>query len=381
MGGEVALSTLLLTFSLIELERVKPGFNAQNLWTFRVSLTPAKFKTASATWDFEQQVLAHLKELPGAQSASAASSLPFEPSLNFQIRVKSGDHEAQVYIDARSISPDYFRTMEIPLLRGRRFGESDTATSVPVAIVNQVFARQCCPGHDPVGSLVFLGMGSKGAVGREIVGVAGDTKEDALNEPSPPTVFIPQEQLDDELSRMIYFGSLSSWAVRASAPLDLIEVQRAVGQVDRGEAVADLRPMAKVVAESVAPSRFEAVLMAVFAGTALLLAAVGLYGVISYFVAERTHEIGVRMALGAKRRDILGLVAGEGMVLIASSVGAGLAGALVLTRFLANMLYGVRPKDPMTFAAVALVLGGGAAGLLHPCTPGNEGRSHRCPAI
>jgi predicted permease len=365
VGAEVALSTLLLTgalllaFSLIKLERVQPGFTTENLWTFHISLTPARLTTASAAWDFEQQTLARLKELPGVQAASVASSLPFEPSLNFQVNVKDGGHETGVYAGVvRSISRDYFRTMDVPVLRGRAFEDSDTATATQVVIVNRAFARECCQGHDPVGSLVFFppGFGPKGNTGRQIVGVAGDTKEDALNALSPPTIYLPQNQLDDDLSRMIYMGSLSSWAVRSSAALDFVEVQRAIGQVDRGEAVADLQPMSQVVAGSLAGNRFEAMLMAVFAGAALLLAAVGLYGVISYLVAERTHEIGIRVALGAKRRDILRLVLGEGLRLFGIGTVAGLAGALVLTRFLSSMLFGVRPTDPATFLAAAVVL-------------------------
>lgn len=362
VGGEIALSTLLLSgalllmFSLIALGRTKPGFNPQDLWSFHISLNPAVSKTASATSDFEQRVLARLKELPGARSASVASSLPLEPSLNFGVKLTTGDRESHVYVDARSVSPGYFQTMEMPILRGRAFDESDTATSSFVVIVNRAFAQQCCRGRSALGSLVYLPMGSNENIAREIVGIVGDTKEDALNEPSPPTVFIPQAQLDDELTRAIYIGSSSSWVVRTSARPDLAEIQHAVSQVDRGEAVTDLQPMGKVIAESLAPGRFEAVLMAVFAGLALVLAAVGLYGVTSYLVAERTHEIGIRMALGAQKTDVLRLVVGKGMGLALAGVGVGIALALGLMRFLSSLLYGITPTDPLTFIVVSLIL-------------------------
>ncbi|HEV2382703.1 MAG TPA: ABC transporter permease [Terriglobia bacterium] len=356
--GEVALSVLLLTgatlliLSLATLDRVDPGFNRHGVWTFHVFLPAQKFKTASATWNFQQRVLARLEVLAGVESAGVVSALPLELfGRNGTINIFGGDPEVHVYVELRSASPTYFKTMEMRVLRGRGFQESDTASAPLVVVVNEAFSRKCCADTRVLGRQVALPEGWKSLLRREIVGVVGDTKEFGFAAPAPPTVFFPASQIDDSLARA--FFSSSSWAVRAGAPLAVSEVQRAVAQVDSGEAVADFLPMAQRVAESMAPNRFIASLMAAFAGLALLLAAIGLYGVLSHSVAERTHEMGVRMALGAERRTVLALVLrqGLGVTLLGTAIGIGLA--LAFTRLLRDLLFGVAPTDPLTFTLAA----------------------------
>ena len=359
---EVALSVLLLTgamlliLSLATLNRVNPGFNPNDLWMFHLSLPGQKFKTASATWAFEQQTLTRLEALPGVESAGVVSALPLELfGLNGTLKVLGGDHETHVYVQLRSASPDYFKTMQIPVLRGRGFQESDTASAPLVVVVNETFARECCADGKVLGRQVALPEGWRSSLGREIVGVVGDTREFGIAAPAPPDVFFPAAQLDDHLVRA--FFSSSSWTVRSRAALDVKEVQRAVAEVDSGEAVADLLPMGQRVAESLAGNRFLASLMGAFAGVALLLAGIGLYGMVSYSVAQRTHEIGVRMALGAERRKVLVLVLGQGLGVTLLGTGIGLALSLALTRLLRDLLFGVAPTDPLTFALAAATTG------------------------
>jgi len=356
--GEVALSVLLLTgatlliLSLATLDRVDPGFNPNGVWTFHVFLPAQKFKTASATWNFQQRVLARLEALPGVQSAGVVSALPLELfGLNSTINVFGGDPEAHVYVELRSTSPTYFKTMEIRVLRGRGFQESDTVSAPLVVVVNEAFSRKCCADGKVLGRQVALPEGWKSPLRREIVGVVGDTKEFGFAAPAPPTVFFPANQIDDSLARA--FFSSSSWAVRAGAPLAVSEVQRAVAQVDSGEAVADFLSMSQRVAESMAPNRSIASLMTAFAGLALLLAAIGLYGVLSHSVAERTHEMGVRMALGAERRKVLALVLRQGLGVTLLGTGIGIGLALAFTRLLRDLLFGVAPTDPLTFTVAA----------------------------
>ena len=358
--AEVALSVLLLTgamlliLSLAALEHVNPGFNPQNLSTFHLWLPSQRFKTAAAIWDFEQRVLARLSGLPGVESAAVVSALPLEFGVNGTTRVTSGGHESHVYVEIRGASPDYFKTMQIPLVRGRGFQSSDTASAPLVAVVNEAFARKCCADGETLGSQETLPVGWEGGLRREIVGVVGDAKEHGISEPAPPTLFLPAAQLDDKLVRAVFSGS--SWVVRSEAQLGVNEVRRAVAQADSGEAVGDFASMAALVEESFAPSRFMARLMSAFAGLALLLAAIGLYGVLSYSVAERTHEIGLRMALGAERRDVLGMVLGQGLRVALVGVAIGLALALALSRLLGDLLFGVRPTDPGAIAGVAAIV-------------------------
>jgi putative ABC transport system permease protein len=361
--GEVALSVLLLTgamlliLSLAALDRVNPGFNADGVWTFHLSLRTQKFKTGSATWDFEQRTLARLQALPGVKSAGVVSALPLELfGVNGTINVIGGDHEAHVYVQLRSASPAYFKTMGIPVLRGRRFQETDNGSSRLVVVVNEAFAHKCCADGKVLGRQVALPEGWKSSLDREIVGVVGDTKEFGIAAPAPPAVFFPAAQLDDHLVR--HFFSNSSWAIRSETVLNVSELQRAVAEVDSGEAVADFVPMSQRVAESLAANRFVGSLMAAFAGLAVSLAAIGLYGMLSYSVGRRTHEIGVRIALGAQKRDVLRLVIRQGMILALIGVAMGVAGALALSRFLSSMLYGVKPTDPLTFVTVSLILSG-----------------------
>jgi predicted permease len=356
--GEVALSVLLLTgatlliLSLATLDRVDPGFNPKGVWTFHVFLPAQKFKTASAAWNFQQRVLARLQVLPGVESAGVVSALPLELfGVNGTINVIGGDHEAHVYVQLRSASPTYFKTMEMRGLRGRGFQESDTASAPLVVVVNEAFSRQCCADAEVLGRQVALPEGWKSPVRREIVGVVGDTKEFGFAAPAPPIVFFPANQIDDSLARA--FFSTSSWAVRAGAPPAVSEVKRAVAQVDSGEAVADFLPMAQRVAESMAPNRFITSLMTAFAGLALLLAAIGLYGVLSHSVAERTHEMGIRMALGAERRKVLALVLRQGLGVTLLGTGIGIGLALAFTRLLRDLLFGVAPTDPLTLTLAA----------------------------
>ncbi len=362
--GEVALSVLLLTgalllaSSLIHLERVNPGFNPQDVWAFHLALPRQKFKTAASAWTFEQEVLANLAALPGAESAGVVSNLPLEFGLNGGIRVKTGVREAHVYVQYRAASPDYFRTMEIPLVRGRPFVGSDRASSTLVVLVNRAFMHACCPSDDAIGAQVFLNIGSKGDVGREIVGIVGDTKgkDEGIAGPAPPTVFIPEAQLEDDLFRFIHAGTLAAWVVRSQAPLALSDVRGAVAGVDPSEAVADFGPMSRLVNEAIAPSRFIATLTLVFAGVALALAAVGLYGVMAYSVSERTHEIGLRMAFGADRANVLLMIVRQGLAVAMAGIGVGALLALAFTRFLRDLLFGVGPTDPLTFVLVVVML-------------------------
>jgi putative ABC transport system permease protein len=358
--GEVALSVLLLTgamlliFSLAALLRVNPGLNPRGVATFHLSLARQRFRTSAAVWDFQRRTLARLTMLPGVESAGVISALPLEPGLNGDVRLISDRQDTRVYVEKRSASPDYFRTMQIPILRGRGFLVGDTAASPLVVVVNQSFARRCCAGRDALGARVTLEQGSKGELPRQIVGIAGDTREEGIAAPAPPTVFFPAAQVDDDLAPAI-FGN-SGWAVRSRAPLSLADVSCAVADADAGEAVADFLPMTARIAESVSGSQFVATLMLAFAALALVLAAIGLYGVLSYSVAERTHEIGLRMALGAKRWDVLGMVLAEGSRMALLGVAIGVTAAFGLTRLLTAMLFGVTPRDPSAFAAVAVLL-------------------------
>jgi predicted permease len=356
--SEVALSIVLLVGAVLlirsffALHSVRPGFRSEGVWTLQMSLPPERFKSTGEVWRFERQIVQRLQALPGVESAATVSSLPLEPGLNFGIQIEKGGKKQGAYIECRAISAAYFETMGIPILRGRHFLETDNASSDPVVIINQSLARHLWGEQNAVGEQVL----SESIPPRQIVGVVGDTKEWGLDQPAPLTIFVPQSQMPDGITLMMNGAFLTSWVVKSRVPLDLRTVQRAVREIDPGQPVVNLRPMAQVVSESITPERFVTILLGIFGGLALILTAIGIYGVISYSVTQRTHEVGVRMALGATRGNILEMIVRQGSRLALIGTATGLAGALGLTRFLASLLYGVKPTDPLTFIGVSLIL-------------------------
>jgi putative ABC transport system permease protein len=253
-------------------------------------------------------------------------------------------------VNYRSVSPDYFRAVNVPVVKGRFLDERDKAGSPLALVVNQSLARRDFPGEDPVGKRINMGNVSNGQpVWFQIVGVVGDVR--SLELKSEPTPEIYTSYLQDPFAGM-------SYVVRSQVePESLVTgVREAVRQIDKTQPVAEVRELEQIVSEASAQPRFNSLLLAVFAAVALLLAAAGIYGVMSYAVSQRTHEIGVRLALGAQRRDVFKLIMGEGARLILAGVGIGLAAALALTRVLAGLLFGVTANDPLTFAGVALFL-------------------------
>ena len=334
----------LLLVSFFQLRSVNAGFDPQHLWALQLSLAGKRYKTTAAVWSFDQKLLARLRSLPGVTGVASTSNLPVERGLNDSVNITGC---GQINIQGRAVSPEYFETMGIPLLQGRSFLEQDGQARV--VVINQVLARRCWPNRSPVGEA--LGHAT-------IVGVAGNTRERGLDNPVPPTIFEPQWQIQDGLTAMIHSWFLSAWVIRSTAPLTAETVERAVSDVDATQPVAGFRSMNQVIADSnaLAKNRFLSVLLAGFAGLAILLAAIGIYGVVSYAVTQRTHEFGVRLALGAAKGDVLRLVVGEGVRLALLGGGIGLVASLVITRFLQSLLYGVRVTDPWTFAGVSLLL-------------------------
>jgi putative ABC transport system permease protein len=305
--------------------------------------------------NFYRQILERVRSIPGVVAAGTITQLPLggDPDTNgtFEIegRPAARDRSAQ-NAGYRVVSPDYFRAMGIPLIRGRALSDQDTPGTPQVALINRTMARQFFPGEEPLGKRVKGGF-EQNAQWLTIVGVVGDVRQLRLTRDPEPEVFVPFPQHVD--------GRLADPNLLVRATGDPTALASAIRELVRGldkNVPVQFSAMDAVVAESVSQQRFQMRLLALFAGLALLLAAIGIYGVISYSVSRRTHEIGIRMALGATRADVVRLVIAQGMSLALSGITIGIAGALALNRVLATMLYGVSATDPATYAAVSLLL-------------------------
>jgi predicted permease len=262
----------------------------------------------------------------------------------------------------RFVAGRYFQAFRIPLVRGRRFSETDTGNSAPVVIINEHMAKHYWPNQDPIGQVITIGKGLGPQFAdppRQIVGVVGTVKEQGVAVGDVGVMYIPQSQVPQGIMELARGLIPLAWAVRASGdPVSLgAAVQREIQAVDGTMTVARLRPMERVLALAVARQDFNMLLLTIFAAIALLLAAIGIYGVMSYAVEQRTQEIGIRMALGSSRGDVLRLMLGHGLKLAGAGVMIGLALAYLLTRFLASLLFNVKAGDPWTLAAVAALLG------------------------
>jgi predicted permease len=361
--SEVALSLVLLIGagllikSFVRLRSVNPGFDPEHVLTTDLSLSKVKYPEPQQQRALFSQLVEQLRTVPGVESAAVAYPLPFSgttSSNSFMIEGRPAPAPAEKPVASyHAISPDYFHLLRIPLMSGRVFTEQDSAKSPPVLIINETFARRFFPGQDPLGQRIAIerASGNKAVQDtREIVGVVSDVRHGGLDEEPGPEFYVPYMQVPESYMNVIVRTADGNLVGMASS------VREAIRSVDREQYIPTIQPLTELIAESVASQRFNALLIGLFATMALLLASVGIYGVMAYTVAQRTHEIGVRVALGARPRDVLRLVLTQGMRLILLGVALGMAAALALTRLLAGMLYGVKPTDPATFTGVALLL-------------------------
>lgn len=354
--AEMALALVLLVGagllmnSFLHLRAVDPGFNAANILTGAVSIPEAKYPHSEQRARFVRDVMVELRRLPGVRDASAVSVLPESSNFNqmsMDIEGRAFPRASEPGPDQYDVTTDYFRELHIPLIVGRLFSGQDDRNHPNVAIINQTAARRLWPGRSPLGAKVHTG--AKAEPWRTIVGVVGDVYQYGLDSQKTMQLYYPYEQ-DANFDLTLLVQSDSSGAVLAGA------VRRAVFSVDKDQPVADIQPLDQVLSDSIAGRRFSMLLLAVFAGAALALAAVGIYGVNSYSVTQRTNEFGIRVALGAQPGDVLGLVLRQSIRLIAAGTAIGLTAAFALTRLLTSMLFGVSATDLPTFATVALVL-------------------------
>jgi putative ABC transport system permease protein len=356
--SEIALSFILLAGaglmikSFLHLREINPGFNADNVLTMRLTLPPGKYKQGEPRAQIYQQLVDRVKQTPGVQSAALVLSLPLGgDSFNVGRSVIREGRPMTADIQTNAlhlpVSPDYFQTLQIPLKAGRTFTDQDAFNSTKVVIVNETMARALWPNENPIGRRFTVWRDEK--FPREVVGVVGDTKSSLDKE--------PEQQMYVPYAQDANWGSLSLAVRTAGEPTALAgSVREAIRAVDKAVPNYNLKTMNDVISTSAAPRRIPMLLMSAFAGVAMLLAMLGIYGVTSYYVTQRTHEIGVRMALGAQIVDVLKLVLRRAMWLAVIGIGIGVAGAVAVTRYLTSLLFGVKPIDTVTFVAVAVVL-------------------------
>jgi len=365
---EVGLAVVLLAGaglmiqSIWRLWRVDPGFNTRHLLTTQVALSPTVMASPAAIRLAYQQLLDRVASIPGVQSASIASLIPLSDSdseIAFWLgRGLQPPQEQMSWAMFYIGTPDYLRVMGIPLREGRFFTAQDTLASTPVVVIDDVMAKHLFPGQDALGKQINLML--LGPV--QIVGVVGHVKHWGLDSDDTAKIrdeiYFPAWQVPDKFMPEVVAG-LTLALRTAPDPLSVVSAVRAqVAGPTEDQPISGVQTMEQIISHSLAERRFTMLLLIIFASTALVLAAVGIYGVMSYAVSRRTHELGVRLALGASRREILRLVVGEGMTLAAIGTAVGLTAALGLTRLMASLLYGVRPADPATLVAVSLLLAG-----------------------
>ena len=357
--AEVALSLVLLVGaglmmrSFLRLQHVNSGLNPENVLTMEVILPRAKYKEPEQTSAFFHQLMERVGSLPGVVAAGAASNLPLSGSLWGRSLTVEGRPVLSVgqapMINHCVITPNYFRAMGIPLLMGRDFGEEDKRDATQVTIIDERLAHEYWPNESPLGKRIRLGPPEDNEPWHTIIGVVGAVRHERLNAVTRMTVYMPYQQVPDRGMTL---------TIRAATPPEALTaaVRNQVQELDRDQPVTNVRTMTEVIARSVWQSRLYTILFGAFAAVALILASVGIYGVMAYSVTQRTHEIGIRMALGAQTRDVLKMVVGQGMLLALVGVGAGLIGALALTRVMASLLFNVSATDPQTFIGVSLLL-------------------------
>jgi putative ABC transport system permease protein len=341
----------LLIRSFGRLGTVDPGFNPEHLLTLRVELTGSRYQQDSQVVSFFQQAVERAGHLPGVRSAGAINFLPLtglDSATGFTIfgqpAPRPGEHPVT---GVRVVDPGYFRTMGIPLLSGRSFTARDTKTSSRVLIISATLARRFFPNEDPIGKKLIIQWDD--SIPDEIVGVVGDVLHDGLDTQPWPIIYWPHARMPYNFMTLVMRTQSDPMALAAATTHQILGF-------DPDQPVADVRAMTDVVGESVSRQRFNMLLFTVLAGVALALAAAGIYGVVAYGVSERTHEIGIRLALGAARNKVMGMVLAQGLALALAGVAFGLGGAFLLTRLMKSLLFGVTATDPVTYLGLSLVL-------------------------
>ncbi|MEY2496675.1 MAG: hypothetical protein QOD12_231 [Verrucomicrobiota bacterium] len=362
--SQVSLSLLLLAGagllikSFFNLRATNPGFDPTRLMTLQVNLPRVRYP------ELDQQIRAHdaimekISAIPGVESAGGVNPLPLGGNIRNQSFMVSGaaplprgNHPGGGYL---MVKPDYFQAMKIPIMQGRAFTRADTKDSPLVVIINEAFARKHFPDRSPIGQQVMIDRGEGKAPPCEVVGVAGNSRHDTLATPPGPEVYVPFSQ-DPSRSLDVVLRVASTNLVGLNA-----DVKRAIHEVDKDLYVPKLEPMTNFLTTQLAQPRFNMMLLAVFAGVAMVLAAIGIYGVIAYSVTQRTREIGIRMALGAQKTQMLGMVLRQSLTLVAIGIVIGFVVALGATRVMATLLYGVGANDLSTYAVVIFLLSGAA---------------------
>jgi putative ABC transport system permease protein len=354
IAAEVALAMILLTGagllmrSFLRLENVDPGFRTGDLVTMRVSLAAQRYPRPEQRSAFYDRLLERVQSIPGVRGAAIANALPVQGRaiayfFNIEGRPALESTKAPVAW-MHSISPDYFQTLGIPVLAGRAFNMADTSSAPLVAMINQTMARRFWPNEDPIGKRIIY---SREGVTVQIVGVTPDLKIGGLGDNSANNIlFVPYRQ-----------RPFLSVEIVARGPSSIAQdVRREVLAIDRDQPVANVRTMSEVLADSMTQPHLRTALIGGFAALALTLAAIGIGGMVAWSVTQRTNEIGIRMALGARPADVFAMILRQAFTMVGAGQLAGLAGALALTRVLSNFLFGVSPEDPATFLVVTIVL-------------------------
>jgi putative ABC transport system permease protein len=348
----VAGGLLIRSFALVT--SVNPGFDPNNVTEAEVSLPQFQYSKPLQWTAFANELLVRLQAQPGLQDSAVAAPLPMDrqgqATFAFSIVGNPPLPPSQsTTANYATVSPGYFHVMRIPLVRGRVFSEQDSPSNPNVAIISETLARRYFPNQDPIGRQMRFGFPPNSNVPREIVGVVGDVRDVALSKNPGPVMYVPFSQAPLYGGEVVVRSSLSVSSVAAA-------VREVVRSIDKNLPVTDVESFTDAVGQSISRERFRTFLLGSFSAIALLLAAVGIFGIISYSASQRSHEIGIRMAVGAQRRDILRLILGQGAKLALLGLGSGVVFALLLTRLMESLLYNVSATDPLTFAGVAIIL-------------------------
>jgi predicted permease len=370
--SEVALALVLLIGSallirtMVALRSVDPGYDTSNVLTMRMSLTDPRFLKSQGLEDAVRDAVPKLEAIPGVEKATATCCVPLE-----------GGYGLPLIVVGRALPPDqrfhggggwattsygFFEVFKIPVKKGRVFNERDTQSSTPVVVVNEALVREVFKSEDPIGKRLIIGRGVMREFStepeREIIGVVGDVRDNGLNQDPNPKMYIPQPQVPDAVNELNVKITPVAWVVRTKVPPLSVSAQvQEVLRQSTGLPVADVRGMDEVVTRSTSRERFNMLLMSVFGASALLLSAIGIYGLMAYSVEQRTQEIGIRLALGADVGQVRGMILKQGMLLAVIGIAIGIGGAFYLARFVESFLFQVRVWDPAVFITAPLILG------------------------